>query len=311
MVAINQIARNGDRLNSSPNLEASDICTISDLPEAAANTIIVLEHEPGDVPQAAAMGLKEYVISENKAVVRYDPVVLALSRKLIDRTQYKLYAAQRAYVATNFIRLVDKGAQLARAVGDVELAEAFQSNLNDELGVGADGQRHQELDHRVWKTNYLRALGLKADVQGFPLLRETRAHVDAFLDIEAKGTLLNIAGTILSLENIIPLEYRAAVASRDHLFPEIFCFEPDDDVLTWQHKETARQYLNDHIVHDSKSHFPQLLQALLKYEGDTKAMEELRAGIDMVNTYRKRFYKGLGMAMQLNQRDMEYYTYGS
>lgn len=311
MVAINQIARNGDRLNSSLNLEESDICVVSDPLEAAANTIIVLEHEPGDVPQAVSMGLKEYVISENKAVVRYDPVVLALSRKMVDRTQYKLYAAQRAYVATNFIRLVDKGAQLARAIGDTELAVAFQSNLNDELGVGPDGKRHVELDHRVWKSNYLRALGLRADIEGFPLLRETRAHVDAFLEIEAKGSLLNIAGTILSLENIIPLEYRAAVSSRDHLFPEIFCFGAEDDAQARHKKEVARQYLNDHIVHDSKSHFPQLLQALLKYEGDTKAMEELRAGIDMVNTYRKRFYKGLGMAMQLNQRDMEYYTYGS
>jgi|GEM_PF-2207643 len=311
MVAINQIARNGDRLNTSLNLEASGIRTVSDPLEAAANTIIVLDHEPGDVPQAASMGLKDYVISENKAVVRYDRVVLALSRKLLDQTQYKLYAAQRAYVATNFIRLVDKGAQLARSIGDFELAEAFQSNLNDELGVGPDGKRYEELDHRVWKTNYLLALGLKADLKGFPLLSETRAHVNAFLEIEATGTLLNIAGTILSLENIIPLEYRAAVSSRDHLFPEIFCISPNDDAQTRQKKEIARQYLNDHIIHDSKSHFPQLLQALLKYEGDAKAMEELRAGIDIVNIHRKRFYKELGMAMQLYPRDMEYYTYGS
>lgn len=313
MVAINNVASNGDRLNSSLNLDEPNICVIDMGLHSAANTIIVLEREPGygDASQATAMGLKEYVISENKAVVRCDPVVLALSRKLVDRTQYKLYAAQRAYVATNFIRLVEKGALLARMACDYELADAFQSNLNDELGVGADGKKHYELDHRVWKGNYLRALGLKADVQGFPLLRETRAHVDAFLDIEARGTLLNIAGTILSLENIIPLEYRAAVSSRDHLFPEIFCINEQDDETTRQQKEFARQYLNDHIVHDSKSHFPQLLQALLKYESDTKAMEELRAGIDMVNTYRKRFYKGLGMAMQLEQRDMEYYTYGA
>lgn len=256
-------------------------------------------------------GLKDYVISENKAVVRDDEVVLALLRKSLNHTQYRLYAAQRAYVATNFIRLVDKGARLARDAGDVELAATLQSNLNDEIGLGGDGKTHDALDHRKWKETYLRAIGIKADVPGFPLLRETQAHVDAFLDMEAEGTMFSIAGTILSLENIIPLEYRAAVSSRDHLFPEIFCPAAGDSDAVRDKKELARQYLDDHIVHDSNAHFPQLLQALVKYENNAAAMVEIRAGIDLVNTFRKQFYRGLHAAMQLSQRDMEYYSYGS
>jgi pyrroloquinoline quinone (PQQ) biosynthesis protein C len=258
----------------------------------------------------ASVSLKNYVISENSAVVRRDPVVLALLRKTLSKTQYKLYAAQRAYVATNFIRLVEKGARLAREIGDAELADALQSNLNDEMGVGPDGKTYPELNHRNWKINYLRSIGIEADLKDFPLLRETRAHVEAFLDIEADGNLFSIAGALLSLENIIPLEYRAAVSSRDHLFPEIFCHSDQDSEETYHQKELARQYLNDHVVHDSKTHFPQLLQALVKYEKESSVATEIRAGIDLVNTYRKQFYQGLSVAMLFEQRDMEYYTYG-
>lgn len=310
MLAIKNVAKNGDRTGSSINLEIPDVGTVGDPLLAAANTLINFNPGEGDAPDALALGLKEYVISENKAVVRRDPVVLALARRELNVTQYKLYAAQRAYVATNFIRLVDKGANLARAIGDVELAAALQANLNDEIGMGEDGKTHIELDHRQWKANYLHAIGIKPDVQGFPLLHETRAHVNAFLDIEATGTLLNIAGAILSLENIIPLEYRAAISSRDHLFPEIFCSAQEDDAEARERKYVARQYLNDHVIHDSKSHFPQLLQALLKYEIDPAAMIELRAGIDLVNTFRKQFYQGLASALKMEPCVMEYYTYG-
>jgi hypothetical protein len=255
------------------------------------------------------MDLKTYVISENKAVVRRDPVVLALLGKTLNKIQYKLYAAQRAYVATNFIRLVDKAAKLAREYGDEALAATLQSNLNDEIGMGQDGKTHDELDHRKWKANYLRAIGIEADIKGFPLLQATQGHVDAFLEMEANGTMFSISGAILSLENIIPLEYRAAVSSRDHLFPEVFCISDDDSAEIGKQKELARRYLDDHIVHDSKSHFPDLLQALVKYETDPVAMTEIRSGIDVVNAYRKKFYQGLAAALKLEDSVMEYYIH--
>ncbi len=256
------------------------------------------------------MNLKNYVISENKSVVRDDPVVLALLRKELNKAQYKLYAAQRAYVASNFLRLVDKAAHLARALGDEELAAALQANANDEIGMGADGKIHYELNHRQWKTTYLRAIDIDADIDGFPLLPGTRAHVDAFLEIEAGGTVFSMAGAVLSLENIIPLEYRAAVSSRDHLFPEIFCVDAGDSPAARANKQSARRYLDDHIVHDANSHFPMLLHALVKYEDDPAAVAEIRQGIDLVNSYRKRFYQGLAVALRFDEAEMDYFTYG-
>ncbi|HEY8024564.1 MAG TPA: iron-containing redox enzyme family protein [Burkholderiaceae bacterium] len=256
------------------------------------------------------MNLKNYVISENKAVVRDDPVVLSLLRKEFNKSQYKLYAAQRAYVASNFVRLVEKAAQLARILGDDELAGALQANANDEIGMGADGKIHYDMNHRQWKTTYLRAIDIDADIDGFPLLPATRAHVNAFLEIESEGTVFSMAGAVLSLENIIPLEYRAAVSSRDHLFPEIFCIDAGDTAQVRADKAAARRYLDDHIVHDANSHFPMLLNALLKYEDNAVIMTEIRSGIDLVNSYRKRFYNGLQYALQFDEADMAYYTYG-
>jgi pyrroloquinoline quinone (PQQ) biosynthesis protein C len=261
--------------------------------------------------EGVMMKLKDYVISENKAVVRDNVVLAALREKTLDCAQFKLFAAQRAYVATNFVRLVKKAMEMALAVGDTELAAALRANLDDELGIGPDGLVNPELNHLNWKIVYLDALGLEADVSGFPLLEATRAHVDAFLEQEERGTLFSIAGTLLSLENIIPLEYRSAVIARDHLFPDIFCDEDKDTDDMRRQKQRARQYLDDHILHDSKSHFPDLLRALLKYECDPFAMAELKRGIDVVNTFRQRFYTGLHSALRFGPEMMEFYTFGN
>ena len=262
-------------------------------------------------PNASSMALKDYVISENKAVVRNDPVVLALMRKQLNARQYKLYAAQRASVATNFVRLVVKAAAGARAIGDTALAEALEANAADELGHDENGVLHEDRNHRNWKLAYLRALSLNVERSDFPLLPGTRAHSDAFLELEAGASVLRMAGALLSLENIIPLEYRAAIQSRDHLFPQLFCINDDDGPDTKRRKMAARQYLDDHVVHDACEHFPQLLHALDKYQDDPAAMHEIRAGIDFVNRHRKNFYEGLAEALAYDDARAEYFTYGA
>jgi hypothetical protein len=254
--------------------------------------------------------LKDYVISENRAVVRNDPVVLALLRKQMNARQYKLYAAQRAAVASNFVRLVVKTANAARATGDIELAAALDANADDELGRCSDGVVRPEFNHRNWKLAYLRALGLDAEAPDFPLLHGTRAHAQAFLELEAGGGMLRMAGALLSLENIIPLEYRAAIQSRNHLFPQLFCVDAGDDVATMRRKKNASQYLDDHVVHDASEHFPQLLRALEKYQNDAAAMQEIRAGIDFVNRHRKAFYAGLAEALGFDDARVRYFTFG-
>lgn len=254
--------------------------------------------------------LKDYVIAENKAVVRNDPVVLSLMRKQLNKRQYKLYAAQRASVASNFVRLVVKAADAARIAGDLQLAAALDANADDELGRDGEGRIREERNHRNWKLAYLCALGIEAESPDFPLLPGTRAHAQAFLDLEAQAGMLRMAGALLSLENIIPLEYRAAIQSRDYLFPELFCPAPEDGAETRRYKEAARQYLDDHVVHDANEHFPQLLAALEKYQGDAAAMAEIRAGIDFVNQHRKDFYAGLAEALLYDEARMDYFTYG-
>ncbi|HEX7643214.1 MAG TPA: iron-containing redox enzyme family protein [Burkholderiaceae bacterium] len=261
-------------------------------------------------PNSVTADLKDYVISENKAVVRNDPVVLALMRKQVNARQYRLYAAQRAAVANNFVRLVLKTADAARSRGDADLAAALDANADDELGRGSDGVARAEHNHRNWKLAYLNALGIDTEAPDFPLLDETRAHADAFLELEAEAGMLRMAGALLSLENIIPLEYRAAIQSRDHLFPQLFCITPEDGEEARLGKAAARRYLDDHVVHDANEHFPQLLHALEKYQDDPAAMEEIKSGIDFVNRHRKSFYEGLAGALAFDEARMDYFTYG-
>ncbi len=121
--------------------------------------------------------LKSYVIEENKATVRNDKLVCRLRDANVSREQFRLFAAQRAYIATNFVRLLRRGVELAEQLGDEALATALQQNLNDELGLDEMGLPKRELHHGVWKADYLETLGLEADVEGFPLLEGTRANV--------------------------------------------------------------------------------------------------------------------------------------
>lgn len=255
--------------------------------------------------------LKSFVIEKNRSTVRNDELVHRLRDCCVSRDEYRLFAAQRAYIATNFVHLLRRGVILAEEAGDASLAEALRANLDDELGIDESGVARAELHHGKWKADYLRSLGLEADLEGFPLLTGTKANVQAFLDLEERGSLYEIAGAILSLENIIPLEYRAAVTARNHLFPEVFCDFEEDSPAVAAAKFKARRYMDDHIVHDAKSHFPDLLTALSAHHADSKAIEQAKRGVAIVNHYRKQFYRGILRAMDFGPSLQRFYTVGA
>jgi len=254
------------------------------------------------------MSLKQYVINANRSIVREDRFIKKLRTTDLTREQFRLFAAQRAYIATNFIKLLEKGVILAKHLEDEKLALTLQSNLNDELGLDEFGNRQVSLNHGQWKSDYLKALNIKTDEENFPLLSCTKNSVESFIALEESENLYQIAGAILSLENIIPLEYRAAVVARDKLFPEVFCIGQTVTDAERVQQEKVRRYMDDHIIHDSKSHFPELLEALAQHENNEEILEQIQLGINYVNRYRKQFYEGLDRSMAFGSIIQTFYT---
>jgi len=258
--------------------------------------------------KGTAMSLKKYVFGRTRSLVKSNQVIRRLSRKGLSREQYLLFAAQRGSIATNFNSLLDRGVELAKQIGDSKLEDALQSNLNDELGYNSEGRINPDLAHKKWKIDYLAALGIAADHPNFKPLKATKSHVDTFLALEEGGNVFNIAGALLYSENIIPVEYRAATNSRDYLFPEIFCITDRDSDVQVLNKEKARRYMDDHILHDAQSHFPDLLRALETYESDVDVFQDIKKGVDLVDCARKKFYHCLEQAFAMPNSALEFYV---
>ncbi len=69
--------------------------------------------------------------------------------------------------------------------------------------------------------------------------------------------------------------------------------------------------MDDHIIHDSKAHFPDLLAALIIHENDPKISGQIKNGIDIVNQYRKTFYMSVSRAFDFGEPIRDYYTVGA
>ena len=249
--------------------------------------------------------LENYIANTNRCI-RNDSVLKKLRSCELRTEQFNMFAAQRASLP--FLRLLQQGNETSKKLGDLELTEALESNLNDELGIDKNGKIKGELSHKVWKMNYLEALNLNPKEKKLPLLQSVKKNIDTFISLEEEGNVFHIAGVILCLENIIPIEYSAAIVSRNHLFPEIFCINSNDLPDVIRAKKKAAIYMDDHIIHDSKSHFPDLLKALIKYETTPNTMNQIKRGISIASKLRKQFYEELYSALDFGQDLIRYYT---
>ena len=255
------------------------------------------------------VSLRECVSSTSLKNIHNNDFIILLRKHSLNEDQYKLYAAQRACIASKFTLLLKKCIKLADEIGDYELENALEKNLQDELGINNFGVEDPTLNHKNWKDNYLNALGINANIDLLPLLGATKRHVLAMSHLEASGDVYTLAGALLYMENIIPLEYRSAIISRDYLFPDEFMINPDDDNDTVKFKIKNRNYMNDHVIHDTKKHFPDLLNALGKYEENKTAMNCIKAGIELINSRRIDFYNNLSISINLDRKMMYFYTY--
>ena len=206
--------------------------------------------------------------------------------------QWKEFAIQRYLAALNFEKLLAAGVRQAKDNGDALLAETLQSNLNDETGT-VEGKVEPKLAHTNWRKDFYAALGVSAEELKFAAPRVgTRAYVTE-LEHLSDDTKLKIVGALLVLEYTIPHEFKRIQTGRDASFPGAFVVQPLDTAEIREQKERARLYIDDHIAHDARSHYPDLLKALQPHLSMPANLAEVKEGIQRIAEAKRLFYADL------------------
>jgi pyrroloquinoline quinone (PQQ) biosynthesis protein C len=235
------------------------------------------------------LSLKAYVFLRTKQLLK-SCFILRMKQSNVSLRIYELWVKERSMLSSNFVSLLKQCLPLLRGAGHEFLYNALEVNLYDEIGL-IDGVLQPQQSHAFLKTKYLEALGIDYhSIHVTQLLASTQYHSHQLLDLEASGDTFKICGSLLMMENFIPHEYRAAQASRNYLFPELFVIDEHDSAEVREEKRACSRYIDDHITHDAHDHFPQLLSALEPFYAEEKYRTDIQSGIDLIYDCRQFFY---------------------
>ncbi len=191
---------------------------------------------------------------------------------------WREFAVQRYAAAMPFEGLLEACKVKAEEMGDEKLTQVLLDNLRDEAGVDEAGQVVPELAHSTWRQNFYQGLGLsEVSLATIDETGGTRSYREALEELIETGDMLQLAGAILVLEGSIPREFLRLKRGRDVVFPGL--------------SAEARLYLDDHILHDAKSHYPDLLGALEKYAKMIVGQKKITEGVRVIAEAKKKFYQ--------------------
>jgi len=221
-------------------------------------------------------------------------VLDAIKSGEFSREQWQTFAKQRYLAALSFENLLESGIVEAKRTGDTQLEETLQSNLNDELGVDESGEKVSEKAHETWRRDFYEALGVsEQDLKKSKAFNGTKTYSQTLENLIKNGDSLEIAGALLILEGSIPAEFKKIQEGRDKTFPDAFVDKLDDSEEIKERKARARLYIDDHIAHDSSSHYPDLIRALEKYVFNPDAFTRIKQGVEKIKDAKKEFYSSL------------------
>lgn len=205
----------------------------------------------------------------------------------IGKDGFQRFFTQRLLATSSFENLLKRLIVLSPTD---ELRSAVQDNLNDEIGV-FDGKIDPDKSHATWRRNFYQALEISDEmIAGALSGRGTEEYLQMMQEIIDGDNGYVMAGALLFLEGQIPREFRYLKVGRDLLFGEKFVDEVGDTEAVKAQKIKARTYLDDHIVHDAKAHFPQLLSALAAVGADADALLSICEGVELAKNARVAFY---------------------
>src|SRR3989338_5773463 len=182
-------------------------------------------------------------------VVLNNNFLAAMKEGRVSQDAWRTFAIQRYLSTTVFEDTLRAAIRGAQKIEDKQLEKALQENLNDETGIGKDGVQDLAHAHRTWRRDFYLALGVldeqAKNTKPFP---GTKSYMDAMAKLTREGDALACAGALLAVERLIPQEFERLQKGRDAAFHDAFANNPK-----------ARLYIDDHIIHDATSHYPDLL----------------------------------------------------
>ncbi len=203
-----------------------------------------------------------------------------IEKNLLTKEEWHTFAVQRYLSATPFEDLLEACEAAARRDGLVDLAEVIESNLRDERGIDAEGTRHEHLSHSTWRKNFYQAIGIsELELTSTTPSVATKEYQETVRGLVKTDDPLIMAGGLLVLEAIIPREFAKLKSGRDQMFPNL--------------SDEAKLYIDDHIVHDAKAHYPDLLAALSDLANSETVRTRIASGINLMVEVKKRFYERL------------------
>lgn len=222
-----------------------------------------------------------------------------LERGRLRKAQWQVWGLQRHKAGELFIALLETACHHCDDQGLWVLAGVLADNLDDERGV-IDGVVNEEEAHSTWRSWFYESLGLSdADLKktekltvGLALCRAETEYLINF------GNAFEIAGALLFLELLIPMEFQLVRTGLYPSFPSEYTEDSCDDDETRARKRRARRYLDDHIEHDSRDHFPRLLDALAGAVRCEEDKLDVINGIKEMASARGQFYKDLASCLR-------------
>lgn len=249
-------------------------------------------HDHPHIEQMSKIWLLE-ILSAPKDAMLDTAVLNKIESGNLTPEGWRMFLAQISHAAHTFEDLLRTGKDKAAQQGILPLQVALESNLRDEAGENEQGNTIADRSHHEWRRAFYRLLGATdtfiADTTPLPgaiFYRQT-------LEELRQEHVLTIAGALLMLEFFIPHEFRKLQAGRNRTFAKEFTPYPTDSAATLREKQLGKLYLDDHIIHDAQSHYPDILKALLPYTGNEDTFNRIKKGVDMIVQAHLRFHNNL------------------
>jgi pyrroloquinoline quinone (PQQ) biosynthesis protein C len=223
-----------------------------------------------------------------------NPVLEAVESGNLSQDEWREFAKQRYLAARHFEELLKAGIEKAQEIQDQELVEALSSNLRDEEGVNEHGQPLQTGSHEKWRQDFYNALGLDGHaLSSAEPLDGTKEYDSTLRRLIDNEDVLTVAGALLIQEYSIPEEFKRIQVGRDLTFPAEFVTNSSDSSEQRRQKGFARLYIDHHIAHDARSHYPDLERAISKYSADPESLAKIMRGMEIISTAKQKFYESL------------------